>query len=676
MKSRSANAQSDAVGLFPFLAVLLCTMGALLVLLVILAQRAGESLAERADASAASPALDKPATEPQESSEAEDTPLLTNLAEQLEQVDSLQRQLNQKREQIRNQLARQRQLLSNSEEQTRRLEHELARLMIAHEQLKQAEQEANVDQAQANRETKRLKELIEEREKELETLREENSGRKAYAIVPYKGPNGTHHPPICIECVKDALILQPEGIRIEAQDLIDPTWARNPLAAVIRATSEHINQRDAAAGDTARVEAYPYFLIRPEGQYLFYLAQKGVQQWGGNYGYDYVSEDASLDYPSLPDPQLAKTQQHAISVARDQLAHRVLSAPGRFKQAAGSFKRRGLNVSFGGMLDETGAGGGYGTAQGQSYSPAGYGPQGTPPESLGSPPGSGNGTGGFAANAGGGRGEAAAHDQAPGSPAEAGYGRLEGGNRGPGGESGVGDRYASTGSDSAGAGGSGDSEHGTTGGSPGGTSPTGQAAGGSQSSASQGSQGASATATSSGASGSPSSMASAGANAGQAMTGSAQAENSSPAAEMSSNSAEGQFTSIAEQRGSNWAVEQATRNSLPIRRTIQVIVRRDRIALLPSRHGMDGAEATGRLIMLDQSPEAISEEFVAALRERVEGWGLAGNGLFWRPVLKLHIGPDARHTTEQVMRLLDDSGVEVTVPQTAQDPRGDRTHAR
>ena len=42
MKQHAASENSNAVDLFPFLAVLLCTMGALLVLLVVLAQRAGQ----------------------------------------------------------------------------------------------------------------------------------------------------------------------------------------------------------------------------------------------------------------------------------------------------------------------------------------------------------------------------------------------------------------------------------------------------------------------------------------------------------------------------------------------------------------------------------------------------------------------------------------------------------
>ena len=42
MSNRNASENSDSISLFPFLAVLLCTMGALLVLLVVLVQRAAE----------------------------------------------------------------------------------------------------------------------------------------------------------------------------------------------------------------------------------------------------------------------------------------------------------------------------------------------------------------------------------------------------------------------------------------------------------------------------------------------------------------------------------------------------------------------------------------------------------------------------------------------------------
>jgi hypothetical protein len=135
------------------------------------------------------------------------------------------------------------------------------------------------------------------------------------------------------------------------------------------------------------------------------------------------------------------------------------------------------------------------------------------------------------------------------------------------------------------------------------------------------------------------------------------------------------MASIAESRGSNWAVEQATRTAIPVRRPIQVVVRENQVALLPSRHAAQGVEATGTVISLDQSLDRISEEFISALKARVDEWGLAGNGLYWRPVLELHVGPEALETAHRVNHLLRDSGVEVRLPETAQAPQGGTNYA-
>ncbi len=104
---------------------------------------------------------------------------------------------------------------------------------------------------------------------------------------------------------------------------------------------------------------------------------------------------------------------------------------------------------------------------------------------------------------------------------------------------------------------------------------------------------------------------------------------------------------------------------MPIRRPIQVVVRQNQIALLPSRHALDGEAASGKVISLNQPIDQISNEFRSALRTRIEEWGLAGSGLYWRPMLKLHVGPGAEQTAEQVIRLMKNSGVEVSLPETA-----------
>ena len=140
-------------------------------------------------------------------------------------------------------------------------------------------------------------------------------------------------------------------------------------------------------------------------------------------------------------------------------------------------------------------------------------------------------------------------------------------------------------------------------------------------------------------------------------------ESAGPSAGMS---LQGSQPSIADSRGRNWALQGRGRGAVPIRRPIRVVVRSNQVALLPTRHASTGAEATGRTISLEQSADAVSTQFVDALRERVGQWGLAGNGLYWRPVLELTVGPDAQQSARRVLQLLEDSGVEIQLPETAQ----------
>ena len=58
---------------------------------------------------------------------------------------------------------------------------------------------------------------------------------RSYSVVPYDGPNGTRRRPIYIECLADAVVLQPEGVRLSEADFEGPLGPGNPLAAALRA---------------------------------------------------------------------------------------------------------------------------------------------------------------------------------------------------------------------------------------------------------------------------------------------------------------------------------------------------------------------------------------------------------------------------------------------------------
>ncbi len=616
MKQHASSENSNASVLFPFLAVLLCTMGALLVLLVVLAQSAGR----RAVVELAEPAPEAPPVVQVDNTEADE------LARQLDAIYLLQKNLRKYQEQAKEKVQEEQNRLSHLEDHTRRLEHELARLSLAAQQLEATEKDQSVDQQQAENELARLQELIEETQQQLEELREQATGERSYAIVPYKGPNGTFRQPIYIECCKEGVILRPEGIRLVASDFSAAHMPGNPLAAAIRASREYLNAKAAKAGLPEPPDPYPLLIVRPEGIQQFYHARTAVTSWDSDYGYEFIGSGDKLTFPNLADPQLAQVQNHAVLNAREQLAHLIRSAPSRF---------HGIGSGGGSSMASGGETGSYGNGAGSGSEPNSYGLLAQSAEGE-----SGSGNGSASGQSGGSPGTeqgdyqfgAAAGNASEGGEAfggEFGEDSLAGGVAGEASDSGGGARgeAGSKDGENAGAGSEASSlaEAGgqsVPGGSPGGSSSSGSSTGSASGGQAQGSPG-------------------------------------------SMNASSSQVKSIAESQGKNWAIEGGARGAVPIRRPIQVVVRENQLALLPSRHDRDGVGATGTLISLDQSTKKISDEFVEALRARVNEWGLAGNGLYWRPVLELRIGPGAAQTARGVTQLLKGSGVEVKISESA-----------
>lgn len=632
MSNRNASENSDSISLFPFLAVLLCTMGALLVLLVVLVQRAAQ---EGFIAKISQLTLNS-ATEPTE----ENREHREQLEQELADIAEYQQQLESLREQANKRLQDEQLRLSHSEEHARRLEEELAKLAIAAAQLKQTEEHQSVDQEQAERELARLEKLVEETQQRVEDLRAESGGKHSYAIVPYKGPNGTYRRPLYIECNSEGITLHPEGIRLTANDFIAPHWPGNPLAAALRASREYLNDKAAKGGDYAPPDPYPLLIVRPGGIKQYALARAAITSWDSDYGYEFIDEDMQLSFPEAADPQLAHAQQHAVIIARDRLLQLAQAAPSRF---------RGMGVG-GGMTSASGegevpGGHGYGSSGSTSieedrYLAAEQSGAGNA-QTAGSPGGSGD-----SAQAGRPGDESLAQD---------GPGQIPGATGDFAGAPGVGEP--------ASAGEFGGSEGDATGSAGNGTSPQhtdknligsryAQASG--ESGGKQGQAGTNQQADSGQQAG----------GGGAEGSDQASASGGTPTMSMSNKPSE----SIAASQGANWAVDRASHHAVPIRRSIRVVVRDNQMALLPTKNATRGAEANGQVISLDQPVNDISREFVSALRERIEEWGLAGNGMYWRPVLELNVGPDAQLTASRVVHLLQDSGVDIQLPETAANP--------
>jgi hypothetical protein len=95
-----------------------------------------------------------------------------------------------------------------------------------------------------------------------------------------------------------------------------------------------------------------------------------------------------------------------------------------------------------------------------------------------------------------------------------------------------------------------------------------------------------------------------------------------------------------------------------VRRSIQVVVREDRVAILPDSAENDQATG-GQEVSVTGPMRKHIDDIVTAIQRHVNDWGMAGNGLYWRPVLVLHVAPEAQPRARELAQLLKDSGIEL-----------------
>lgn len=673
------------MSLFPFLAVLLCTMGALLVLLVLFGYSAGrqDKVAEAEKAAAAA---------------AELRLAIENLRWRREQLEAMRVQTSTDLESLRLQLA-------GVEENSRDLADELKQLGQLGERLATAETDTAPDES----ELAELKSQLKVAHERVAEAREELAARPpAYAVVPYDGDGSTRRRPLFIECCLDGVFLQPEGIRLNPSDFEGPPGPGNPLASALRAAREYLAGQ-AASGDDPALRPYPLLLVRPSGVMAYYSAREAIASWGSDFGYQLIDEDWRLAFPQK-DLALQDVEMQAINEARERLQWlaQTRSTIRRNKPAAKQYRAssvRGGVVAEGGpsvlgdqsrwdwskqqaqavqagrggsgfgdgpggaaaggtgrRSDATGApsrfgtagrpvaaaaGGGNGLGRGGSETGLAVGNGGANSGSLtGLVPGGGT-TGRFVGGdkvaseastapggaAGGAAGSGAITGQPGGGPEQAG-GMADGGPLGtaagiPAGEPGSGGLAAAgaAGADGSASGAS-DTAAGASGSGGGGMSgpqlPLGMQVGGSQANVAFSSGGQSGEA---------------GETGGQQEAGSC-------------------CQPLAGARGSDWASFATSQRYIPLTRPIQLECSQDEFRLLDEA----GRRVAERIPVYGATVESV-DQLVEAIRRRVTSWGIAGDRLYWKPELVLTETADGGSRREDLQQLLVGSGLDTRLRQ-------------
>jgi hypothetical protein len=359
-----------SVSLFPFLAVLLCTMGALIVLLVVIAQQA------RAQAARAAAAKLQQSDDLEAEAEAQWQDYQDQAAQLDGRLTGLRAQLEGKRRDaalLEAELARLKGRLADLEDRAGKLDEKLA----------EAADDKTVEQLR--RQIGAYRKRIEDVSAEIRTARSRKPG-SAYAIVPYSGPNGTQRRPIYIECRQDSIVLQPEGTVLLASDfpiVKGRVPIGNPLEAALQATIRHWETTSSASG-----RPYPMLLVRPDGIDSYEAALSALGYLSGqqrfDFGYELVDADWDLAFDE-PNRELAAEQRAAATQARQMLAARYGNRGGGSSDPVGrGFASEGegtdgfgLRVAAdGGGLESVGRDGLPILSMPDPYGPMGYGPGG------------------------------------------------------------------------------------------------------------------------------------------------------------------------------------------------------------------------------------------------------------------------------------------------------------
>jgi len=97
---------------------------------------------------------------------------------------------------------------------------------------------------------------------------------------------------------------------------------------------------------------------------------------------------------------------------------------------------------------------------------------------------------------------------------------------------------------------------------------------------------------------------------------------------------------------------EALPESTPLTQPIRIECHADRLALVAGR-GLSGS----RSIALGPRTQDAVDELVSAIWDYTESWGIAGKGMYWRPVLRVYVFPGAERRYADLEALLQNSGL-------------------
>lgn len=637
MSKRSRRGNDYAPSTFPFLAVLLCVIGALVLLLVINVTNSRASARTQV--------------------QSELTEAIEEAKERSDYLVSITEELQARRQQVGKQIELRRSELARAEDHIERLEKELLEAQARLEKLGDM-QESSELKANDPARIQKLKDQIEAQKLRLaEAIAERKDQAPAFSIIPYEGANRTTRRPVYLECTAQGVVIQPEGVLVSIEELGPPHGPGNPLDAALRVLRNAYQSRDAIYGIT--IPPYPLLLVRPEGIATYALARSAMSGWDDQFGYELIDAQMELAFPDGI-PELKTDLVRALDVAKDRQRALVAALPARYSRNPFATKTEETWDSIDAELPR-GANRSEAIARGSQVGKDSRMEQDRRWEMIEQLPAGSLG-----------------RSDSNGSSS----GLMPAGKELGSGGSGVGSSVQADGSraqeDRTGSERSGSEESGSEGTQGGGSQGGGTQGGGSMSPTSGGARSSSNrfSASSSGSSGGSASLEQspqdeqmqqamqeqaikqqAGESLPGSRTSSASANASAGELKKKTSGADSDLKPISLTAGKDWATSRMDNRSTPVSRPIRIIVLQDR--WLMCSEGQDWKYDAE--ISLEQGPQAASAELQESIRDRVESWGLSLPGGYWVPSLSVQAAGDAEQSLLRMQRLLEGSGVIIKV---------------
>ena len=115
------------------------------------------------------------------------------------------------------------------------------------------------------------------------------------------------------------------------------------------------------------------------------------------------------------------------------------------------------------------------------------------------------------------------------------------------------------------------------------------------------------------------------------------------------------ITSLAETRGEDWALPNAVQGAIPIERPVFVAVNHAQLVL----EAEPGTSQVPAVLTFQLGTRAAVQTLVTKIWQRIDSWGVAGPGVYWRPKLSMTVSPDGEAIYAELKVLLRNSGLQL-----------------